>query len=138
MSEGMKKMKTRVFTSGIVMYKGRVLILKRSPTAPRFPNEWDNVGGHFKDENESAEECILREAKEECGLNVKIKKAGKVFEIFDEYGRAVVIPFLLESDSDKVVLSFEHTEYKWIEPEEIKSYVSVPDLIEDAKIFGFI
>jgi len=130
----MKEMKTRIFTSGILMRKGKILIVKRGPTAPRFPNMWDDIGGH-PNENENAEDCMIREAKEECGLDVKIKKAGKVYEYYDDYGRAIAIPFLLESNSSKVKLSFEHVEYKWIEPKELKNYDCVPDLIEDVKIF---
>jgi 8-oxo-dGTP diphosphatase len=135
MTEKFKK--SRAFTSGILVFDGKILILKRGPTAPTYPNMWDTLGGHLV-ERETAEECIIREAKEECGLDVRIKKAGRVFEYIDEYGRGIAIPYLLESDSNKVKLSFEHTEFKWIEPKEIKNYNCVPDLIEDYKIFGLI
>ena len=131
-----ERMSTRIFTSGILTYDGKILILKRGETAPRFPGIWDPPGGHLKDERETAEECMLREVKEECGLDVKIKESGEVYQLFDDYGRAIVIPFLLESDTDKVKLSFEHTEYKWIEPKEIKNYECCPDLINNIRIFG--
>jgi len=133
----MKEMKTRIFTSVILLHKGKILIVKRGPTAPRFPNMWDDIGGH-PNENESAEDCMIREAKEECGLDVKIKKAGKVYEYYDDYGRVIAIPFLLESNSSKVKLSFEHSEYRWIEPKDLKNYDCVPDLVEDVKIFGLV
>jgi 8-oxo-dGTP pyrophosphatase MutT (NUDIX family) len=81
---------------------------------------------------------MIREAKEECGLDVKIKKAGKVYEYYDDYGRVIAIPFLLESNSSKVKLSFEHSEYRWIEPKDLKNYDCVPDLVEDVKIFGLV
>ena len=134
----MKKIKTRIFTSGILLRNKKILIIKRSSIAPRFPNMWDSIGGHLKDGNESAEDCMIREAKEEVGLDLKIKKAGKVYEFYDDYGRAIVIPFLLESDSDKVKLSFEHSEYKWIEPKDLKNYESAPDIFESAKNLGLI
>ena len=105
-------MKTRIFTSGILMRRGRMLILKRKPDDERNPDKWDCVGGHFLAE-ESAEECILREAKEETGLDVRIKGHGPVFEYLDKYGRAVGIPFLLKADSSRVALS-EHADYKWV------------------------
>jgi 8-oxo-dGTP diphosphatase len=135
MTEKLKR--TRAFTSGILFKDGKILIMKRGSAAPTYPNVWDNLGGHLI-ERESAEECMIREAKEECGLDVRIKKTGKVYEYVDKYGRSVVIPYLLESDSNKVKLSFEHTEYKWVEPEELKNLECVPDIIEDCKVFGLL
>lgn len=112
------------------------MIIKRSSSAPRHPGEWDVPGGHLKDEKETAEECMIREAKEEIGLDVKIKKAGKVYEYLDEYGRAIAIPFLLESGSNEVKLSHEHTEFRWIEPSQISKFKIGIDAIEDVKLFG--
>ena len=130
-------MKTRVFSSGVLLHDGKILIIKRGPTAPRNPNMWDGSGGHLN-ENESAEDCMLREAKEECGLDVTIKKTGPVYEFIDEYGRAISIPFLLESFSDRVRLSEEHVDYKWVEPRELGNYNCVRDLLENVKIFGLV
>lgn len=130
-------MKTKVYTSGILVRNGKILIIKRNYDAPRFANMWDTVGGHLKSD-EFAEECMLREAKEEIGLKVRIKKAGKVLEFNDKYGRSVSIPFLIESDSDKVKLNYEHRDYKWVYPNEIKNYNCVPDIIKIAKLFGLV
>lgn len=120
------EMKTRIFTSGILMRRGKMLILKRKPDDERNPDKWDCVGGHFLAE-ESAEECILREAREETGLDVRIKSHGAVFEYLDRYGRAVGIPFLLQADSSRVALS-EHTDYKWVSLQELKDSNCVPEI----------
>ena len=133
----MKTLRTRVVTVGIVRKDRKILIMKRSETAPRYPNTWDFVAGQVK-ENESAENCVIREAKEECGLDVRIKKWSKSFEIIDEYGRAIIIPYVLESNSDEVKLSFEHAEYRWIEPKEIKNYECATDIYKDLKMFGLL
>lgn len=119
-------MKTRVFTSGILMHRGKMLILKRKPDDERNPGRWDCVGGHFLAE-ESAEDCIRREAKEESGLDVKIKRHGRVFEYIDNYGRAVGLPYLLQSNSERVKLS-EHTDYRWVSLDELKNYDCVPEI----------
>lgn len=128
-------METRVFTSGLLLFKSHILILKRSPNSKFKPNVWDSVGGHIG-EYETAENCILREAKEETGLDVEIIKSGKSYEINNRDGRWIVIPFLLESDSDKVVVKGdEHSEYKWISLNEVADYECVPDLIMNIKLF---
>ncbi len=103
-----------------------MLILKRKPDDERNPDKWDCVGGHFLAE-ESAEECILREAREETGLDVRIKSNGPVFEYLDRYGRAVGIPFLLQAGSTVVALS-EHADYKWVGLHELKDYACVPEI----------
>ncbi len=51
---------------------------------------------------------MIREAKEESGLEVKMN-SGRVFEFNDRYGRAIGLPYLLASVSDRVTLT-EHVE----------------------------
>jgi len=135
------KMRTRVFAVGILIHKGKILILKRGDDAPTHPGFWDILGGYFEG-MESAEECVIRETKEEIGLGARITKTGKVFEVMDEYGRAVGVPFLLEANSQdeipKIKLSFEHKEYKWIDPKELRNYPCAPDILESAKSLGLI
>lgn len=49
--------------------RGELYLQKRSATKDIQPDRWDSaVGGHI-DLNESAEEAVLREAREELGIN---------------------------------------------------------------------
>jgi 8-oxo-dGTP pyrophosphatase MutT (NUDIX family) len=130
-------MKTRVFTTGVVLRHGRVLILKRKPDDDSYPGVWDCVGGHFE-KGESAEECMLREAKEETGQRMKIVKLGHLIEYLDAYGRAVAVPFVLRPDPKKEVVPSEHSEFKWIKLGETKDYDIVPDLAKALSLFGLI
>ena len=51
--------------------KGRVLLQKRSIEKDTFPGKWDSsVSGHV-DSGEHYDECIVREAKEEIGLDLE-------------------------------------------------------------------
>jgi ADP-ribose pyrophosphatase YjhB (NUDIX family) len=119
-------MMTRIFTSGLLLNEGRILLLKRKAGDERNPDMWDCLGGHFLAE-ESGEECIVREAKEESGLDVRIKRSARVFELRDKYGRAVGLPYLLESDSDRVIVS-EHSRFVWIPPGDVSGYDCVPEV----------
>lgn len=51
--------------------KSEVLLFLRDdkPTLP-YPNMWDVLGGH-NEENETPEDCIVREMKEEINLELK-------------------------------------------------------------------
>jgi 8-oxo-dGTP diphosphatase len=127
-------MKTRVFTSGILVHKGKVLILKRKTDDDEYPGLWDCLGGHFED-GESAEACMTREAKEESGLDVELVKPGRLIEYSDRYVRAIAVPFLLGCASDRVVLS-EHSESRWVAPAVLSRYRTVPAMTEALLIFG--
>ena len=50
--------------------RSQILLLLRDdiPSIP-YPNMWDIPGGHVED-GETAEECIVREMKEEMNLNI--------------------------------------------------------------------
>ena len=129
-------METRIFTTGILLRRGKLLILKRKDDDDTYPGEWDCVGGHFE-KGESAEECMIREAREESGLDVKIVRPGPLLEYTDVYGRAISVPFVIESDSGRVSLT-EHSEYRWIDPADATRYRAVPDLMKALSAFGFL
>ena len=129
-------MSVRIFTTGVLLRRGKLLILKRKDDDDTYPGMWDCVGGHFE-EGESAEECMIREAKEESGLDVTIVKSGPLLEYTDEYGRAISVPFIIRSDTGRVVLT-EHTECRWIDPRDIARYRAVPDLVKALDAFGLM
>ena len=61
---------------------------------------------------------------------VKLIKAGEPIEFYDEKEKMSwrVHPFLFEAKRGDVKIDWEHTEYKWIYPEEIVKYETVPKL----------
>ncbi len=128
-------MKTRVFTTGVVLSRGKLLILKRRADDDTYPGFWDCVGGHFE-RGESAEECMLREAREEAGQQMKIVKVGPLIEYVDRYGRSVAIPFILRPDTKKKIVPMEHSEFRWIKLSEVGDYRIVPDLAKALSLFG--
>lgn len=124
-------MKTYAIVIGVVKFRDKVLFLKRTPTRSSNPNKWQPVSGYLG-EKEDAAEAVLREVKEETGLDGKITKAGKVFEVIDDYGRWISIPFLVAVDSDKVKIDpEEHSEHKWIKPEEFSKLDYIPGAKKD-------
>ncbi len=117
------------------MKKGKLLILKRKADDDSYPGYWDCVGGHFE-KGESAEECMLREAREESGQDMKIVRMGPLIEYLDDYGRAVAVPFILRPDAKKEILPSEHSEFRWVEAAQIGDYDIVPDLAKALVLFG--
>ena len=55
----------------IIDKKGNVLLQKRSANKKMWPNMWDvTVGGHV-DSNEFGRQALIREVKEELGIDIK-------------------------------------------------------------------
>lgn len=123
---------------GVVKFKDKILLLKRSDNRRISPSLWQVVSG-FIDKGETREQAVLREVKEETGLNGKIVKVGKVFDSIDDYGEWTNCPFLIQVDSDQVIIDKnEHSEYAWIYPKEIDTFNIIKAVHEDLKLIGLI
>jgi len=112
----------------------KILILKRGDKVRTYKGKWACVSGYLE-ENEEALERAYIEIEEETGLkrdDVKLIKAGEPIEFYDEKEKMSwrVHPFLFEAKRRDVKIDWEHTEYKWIYPEEIVKYETVPKLKE--------
>ncbi|MBI2658247.1 NUDIX hydrolase [Candidatus Woesearchaeota archaeon] len=132
-------MKTYFAVTSIVMHKGKILILKKSPTDYNYPNKWSFCSGYAK-EFEAAEDTAVREIKEETGLSAKIVKKGKIFETKDSKNKKtwIVAPFLCRVKATNVRLDHENVEFRWISCKDIKKFDTVPGLQKDLKVSGLI
>ena len=64
--------------SGIILENKKILLLKRSNYTERYPGFWGCPGGRAE-QNETAEQNVIREVKEECNLDftpIEIIKTG--------------------------------------------------------------
>ena len=105
--------------------EGLYLVLYRSNTHPLFPEHIDFPGGEVEPE-EIPEVAVAREIQEETGLSVNPNKLKKLFA--KQYRQTTHMLFeakLAEPDA-KVALSWEHEDYRWITPEELKSLPKFP------------
>jgi 8-oxo-dGTP diphosphatase len=100
---------------------GKILLVKRSETADYLPGIWEDMGGRIK-QFEDPEDALRREVREETGLEIEILKPLAVFH--DYYGERtaenelLIITYWCKATSDQVVLSEEHSAYRWVSPEE--------------------
>ena len=112
---------------------GEVLILRRSRQVGSYQGKWAGVSGYMET---TADEQALVEIEEETGLSqedLKLIKRGEPLSIEDErIGiKWVVHPYLFHiEDRGKIKIDWEHKETKWIKPEEIGNYQTVPKLKE--------
>jgi 8-oxo-dGTP diphosphatase len=97
---------------------GEILTIRRSETAPSRPLKWDLPGGTLGS-GENVKEGIIREIKEETGLDVEMLTIFDIASGLDDRNEFwVTICYTAKASSDKLTLSFEHDDFKWILPAE--------------------
>ncbi|MDD5023135.1 MAG: NUDIX domain-containing protein [Candidatus ainarchaeum sp.] len=128
----MKVQELNVYT--VLTNNGRILVLKRKNGFWEFPGgkvEW----------GETPKEAAQRESKEETGLLPShVLFVGATSAVYEKEGKdkhAIYLIYLGKTESDKVEISEEHLEYRWLSLNELK-YLNfglnaepVPELIED-------
>jgi 8-oxo-dGTP pyrophosphatase MutT (NUDIX family) len=111
-----------------------VLLLRRSQQVGTYRGRWAGVSGYLEEAAPLAQ--AYREVEEEAGLtreDVSLLRAGEPLEVVDsEAGRRwIVHPFLFEVKPDaQVRVDWEHTEARWVRPEEVLAFDTVPQLAE--------
>lgn len=100
----------------IVNLQKQVLVTQRSTTMP-LPLKWEFPGGKIE-ADESAEECLIREIKEE--LNMEIEITGGLAPNDYQYPNKLIrlIPFICRQTGGTIVLK-EHADYKWLETRDL-------------------
>ena len=112
---------------------GEILILRRSERVGSYQGRWAGISGYIET---TADEQVLLEIEEETGLsseNTKLVKQGKPLTVEDKALGIiwVVHPYLFHLEDREVIrIDWEHKELKWIKPEEIGTYKTVPKLKE--------
>lgn len=114
-------------------YDGKILLLQRSDRVGSYTARWAGISGYIEPGAEPLGQAY-QEIAEEASLSpnqLQLAKAGETLEVPDEnLGKKwVVHPFRFKvQNPDLVKIDWEHNQYKWINPEEIKEHVTVPGL----------
>lgn len=111
----MKPVKTTV---GCVIEKdGKILLAKRNHEP--FKDYWCIPGGHIEF-GEDPENAVIREVKEEVGLDIKPRFLGYVNEYYGDLDwHAVALMFYSKAEGEIQQNKEEIKEIKWFDKEEI-------------------
>jgi isopentenyldiphosphate isomerase len=121
-----------------IKYEDKILLLKRSEKVLTYKEKWNTVAGYL-DEIKPIQEKIKEEVIEELGIeenNISSIFIGESYKFKDQkINRTwIVFPVLAELKNKlEIKLDWEHTEYKWIKPEELENFDIVPNLKESLK-----
>ena len=99
--------------------QNKILILRRSSSHPFWGKHLDFPGGIIE-KKETPEAGIIREVKEETGLNLDEDNLKLDISKNKNFGyHAFVFEYKLDTEEPKVVISWEHDQYQWITKKEL-------------------
>ena len=126
----------------IIRCKDQILLLKRSDKVGNYKGKWSVVAGYLDDETQVREKA-LGEVREETGITEKDISSVKIFppiKIKDKLLKKIFITHisLIELKSKpKIRLDWEHTEFRWVKPEEVNTFDVIPGLDKELqKVIG--
>jgi len=126
-----------------VRYKNKILLLKRSNLVNTYKGLWNTVAGYLDDDLLPDQKALI-ELEEELGIKSDVifeLRQAKPYKLTDnKINRTwIIFPMLVDLKSKPtIILDFEHTEYKWILPSQIKDFDCVPGIEKSLKPFLLI
>jgi 8-oxo-dGTP diphosphatase len=115
---------------GIIVDRGRLVVLRRAARMPYRPGHWDLPGGHLT-LGESFEECLAREVGEETGLAIEIERTLGLYKAPpDPYVQALFACRPADTRRDLVLMPNEHVEGRWVTVEELARMSDVIPYLE--------
>lgn len=122
-------------SAGIIEKDGKILIAKRK-TGKCIGAKWEFPGGKLE-ENETLEECLLREIKEELDIEIEIEFYMASSRFFCSGIEIELIAYKAKYLSGELKLT-DHEEVKWVLPEELSEYdFTLPDIPIVKKILEY-
>lgn len=103
-------------TCAIILFDNKILVTQRSEKM-KLPLKWEFPGGKLE-EDETEEDCIIREIREE--INIEIEIVGKLSNSIFDYGsfKVNLIPFVANYIKGEIKL-LEHRSYKLLNKTEL-------------------
>ena len=111
----------------MIANRGRLLVLCRAPGMTYRPGAWDLPGGHLQ-LGETAEACLLREIKEETGLEVAVERLLGVHSMVSEPYLQALYACRLKLYQPVILRPDEHTAHRWATIEELEHLGLIPYL----------
>ena len=109
--------------AAIIRQAGRILICRRQPGGS-CSSLWEFPGGK-REQGESMERCIVRECREELGVELELEDiCGRT--VYDYPDQTVDLTFYnarIEAGNMEVKV---HQEVRWVESEDLKNYSFCP------------
>ncbi|HHY09929.1 MAG TPA: (deoxy)nucleoside triphosphate pyrophosphohydrolase [Firmicutes bacterium] len=104
--------------AAIIVQDERVLLCQRKEGA--LAGKWEFPGGKLE-KDETPEECLVREIKEELDIEIKVKEIYKAVHAHYEHGDFLLVGYLAEPVSGKISLQV-HADCAWVHYRRLTEY----------------
>ncbi|MBQ9902074.1 MAG: NUDIX domain-containing protein [Clostridia bacterium] len=126
MNEGNNRQSIHVVAKGIVKDNtGKTLIVCRNGFKNPDGSDWWEFPGGTLEFGETPEQTLVRELREETGLDVV--PCGLLYvwsAVIHEY-QIIIITYLCDcEDASRVILSEEHSDYRWGDRDELRQFLA--------------
>lgn len=93
---------------------------------------WGGISGIIEGNEEPLERAKI-EIFEESGIEeekITLVKTANELQVTSQYSNHgwIIHPFLFTTDKPRIKLNWENSDYRWISPDEISKYKTVPSL----------
>ena len=110
-------------TAAVIEKDGKVLIARRK--RPFMGHHWEFPGGKLED-NETLEECLRREIREELGIDIAVGKLiSSRKHVINCQSAIILYAYHADHLSGEITLN-DHDEIAWVKPEDLIKY-NYPD-----------
>lgn len=108
----------------------KILLLKRSDKVSTYAGEYTGISGYVKD-GENPLSTAKRELEEEYGISdsTLLKEGGPVYVRRDNI-LIKIIPYIMTTKTENIILNWEYSEYHWIDIEDLKLIKTEPKFKE--------
>jgi 8-oxo-dGTP diphosphatase len=113
----------KVVVNSVIIANKKVFMVRRADDAKFLPGHWEFPGGKVN-YAEIPEDALRREVKEECNINIEIINPLIVDQFYMDRNisdkQFIDIFYLCKTfDYENVVINPEHTEYRWVELNDV-------------------
>jgi 8-oxo-dGTP diphosphatase len=127
---------------GVIRKGEKFLLLKRATKDNHYANLWELPGGKV-DFGQLIDKALKREIKEECGLDVSLRKPIFIWnEILNQESKYAGYLYLnlfcecwLKNEDQTPKISFEHAKIKWLTLKQISRLKLTPGTLETLQTF---
>ena len=108
-----------VALKGVIIRDGKLLIIKRSDSDEIGAGTWETPGGKL-DFGEYPEDALVREIKEEVGLDATVDGILYASSLMtNSFRQVIIIAYRCTVLQGNVILSDEHSDHLWATNEEL-------------------
>ncbi|MBN2880777.1 8-oxo-dGTP diphosphatase MutT [Candidatus Woesearchaeota archaeon] len=121
--------KTVVVSAGIIRDAGKILITQRRPSCGVAPLLWEFPGGKIE-LDETPQNCLVREIKEEIGIEIESEELFDVFSFaYPEQLHVILIVYFAKKLSGVEQL-LDIQDFRWVSIAEFNNFEFAPADVE--------